>query len=59
MSTPIQPLTFIVRAVDGQVLDTFREDELACFASNPEKSWHEASCWAYIAISKDRKARQP
>lgn len=48
------PLTFEVRAVDGRLLDRFREDELACYATQPEKSWHEAACWAHLAILADR-----
>lgn len=50
------PLTFNVRAADGRLLDRFTEADLVCVAyGRPEKSWHEASLWAAIAIEKDRR----
>jgi hypothetical protein len=52
----VTPLTFNVRAADGRLLDRFTEDDLTCVAyGRPEKSWHEASLWAALAIEKDRR----
>lgn len=49
-------LMFEVRALDGRLLDRFTEDGLVCVAyGRPDKSWHEASLWAAVAIEQDRR----
>lgn len=51
------PLRFDVYAVDDRLLDSFTEDELACVAlGRPEKAWHEAACWAAVAVAADKRA---
>lgn len=51
-----KPITFVVRRLeDGTILDVIREEQLATYGT--EKTWHEAACWAHIAIDADRKRR--
>lgn len=40
---------------EGVLLDTFAEDELHTYEHAPEKTWHEASIWAYLAAKADRR----
>lgn len=49
------PLTFVVRATDGTVLDVFKEDDLATFTRAPEKVWSEAVAWAHLAVCQWRR----
>lgn len=49
MNQEQRPLTIVVRAVDGSIIDAFTEEELTSVAMGaPDKSWQEAVAWAYI-----------
>lgn len=56
-------MIFQVRARDGLVLDEFDASELVSYnpsAADPAcggKVWHEAACWAYVAVKHDRERR--
>lgn len=46
---PDADLRFVVRALDGQMLDTFTLGEVG--------SWRAAGCWAALAAIQHRNAR--
>lgn len=49
----MRPLRFVVcRIEDGTILASYSEDELATYGTG--KTWHEAACWAHIAVVADR-----
>lgn len=48
----LRPLTFVVRAADGSVVDAFTEEELASYSLDPGKTWQEAAAWAWLAWSQ-------
>jgi hypothetical protein len=47
------PLRFDVRAIDGRLLDSFTEDELA--TAGTDKTLAEAAAWAVVAVDRDRR----
>lgn len=46
---PDADLRFVVRALDGQILDTYTLGEVG--------SWRAAGCWAALAVTQNRNAR--
>lgn len=53
-----RPLTFVVRASDGTVVDAFTEEDLLAAHANPGKSWQEAACWAFLAWCDYQRQRE-